>query len=47
MYIKDFAQGIPKIDAEVAQNSRFWMETSSVECGADCAIRKEHHVCTP
>ena len=28
MYIGYFAQGIPKIDAEIAGNGRFWMETS-------------------
>ena len=27
MYIGYFAQGIPKIDAEIAENSRFRMET--------------------
>ena len=27
MYPEYFAQGIPKIDAEIAKNSRFWMET--------------------
>ena len=29
MYIGYFAQGILKIDVEIAKNSRFWMETSS------------------
>ena len=28
MYIGYFAQGILQIDAEIAENNRFWMETT-------------------
>ena len=40
MYIGYFAQGIPKIDAEIAENNHFWMKTrtQTVSCASKIGV---------